>query len=70
MDNIYQLIYYEGSFRYSIWSVDKEELEKKVKDWEEQGLGDGTVNCDEIYQISYTDPEELVAELNELQGIL
>ena len=63
MDNIYQLIYYEGDQEHSIWSVDKEELEKKIKDWEEQGLGVGN---DEIYQISYTDPEELVAQLNEL----
>ena len=63
MDNIYQLIYYEGDEERSIWSVDKKELEKTVKDWEEQGLGLGN---DEIYQISYTDPEELVAQLNEL----
>ena len=63
MDNIYQLIYYEGDQEHSIWSVDKEELEKKIKDWEEQGLGVGN---DKIYQISYTDPEELVAQLNEL----
>ena len=63
MDNIYQLIYYEGDEEHSIWSVDKKELEKTVKDWEEQGLGVGN---DEIYQISYTDPKELVAQLNEL----
>jgi hypothetical protein len=63
--NIARLIYYEGDEEHSIWSVDKEELEKKVKDWEEQGLG---VSNDEIYQISFTDPEELVAQLNELQG--
>ena len=63
MDNIYQLIYYEGDEEHSIWSVDKKELEKTVKDWEEQGLGVGN---DEIYKISYTDPEELVAQLNEL----
>ena len=52
MDNIYQLIYYEGDEERSIWSVDKKELEKTVKDWEEQGLGVGN---DKIYQISYND---------------
>ena len=67
MDNIYQLVYYEGSFRYTTWSVDKEELEKKVKEWEKQGLGIGN---DEINQISFASTEELVAELNELQGVL
>ena len=65
MDNIYQLIYYEGDEEHSTWSVDKEELEKKVKDWEKQGLGVGN---DEIYQISFTDPEELVAQLNDLEN--
>ena len=63
MDNIYQLIYYEGDQEHSIWSVDKEELEKKIKDWEELCL---VVGNDKIYQITYTDPEELVAQLNEL----
>ena len=67
MDSIYQLIYYEGDEEHSIWSVDKKELEKTIKDWEKQGLGVGN---DEIYQISFTDPEELVAQLNELEGVL
>ena len=41
MYNIFQLVYYEGDEEHSIWSVDKEELEKTIKDWEEQGLGVG-----------------------------
>ncbi len=65
MYNIFQLVYYEGDEERSMWSVDKEELEEKVKDWEKQGLGIGN---DEIYQISFTDEEELVAQLNDLQG--
>jgi hypothetical protein len=65
MYNIFQLVYYEGDEERSIWSVDKEELEKTIKDWEEQGLGVGN---DEIYQISFTNEEELVEHLNDLQG--
>ena len=65
MYNIFQLVYYEGDEERSIWSVDKEELEKTIKDWEEQGLGVGN---DEIYQISFTNEEELVEQLNDLQG--
>ena len=65
MYNIFQLVYYEGEEEHSIWSVDKEELEKTIKDWEEQGLGVGN---DEIYQISFTNEEELVEHLNDLQG--
>ena len=65
MYNIFQLVYYEGDEERSIWSVDKKELEKTVKDWEEQGLGVGN---DEIYQISFTNEEELVEHLNDLQG--
>ena len=65
MYNIFQLVYYEGDEERSIWSVDKEELEKTIKDWEEQGLGVGN---DEIYQISFTNEEELVEHINDLQG--
>ena len=65
MYNIFQLVYYEGDEERSIWSVDKEELEKTIEDWEEQGFGVGN---DKINQISFTDEEELVARLNDLQG--
>ena len=63
MYNIFQLVYYEGDEERSIWSVDKEELEKTIEDWEEQGFGVGN---DAIHQISFTNEEELVAQLNKL----
>ncbi len=65
MYNIFQLVYYEGDEERSIWSVDKEELEKTIEDWEEQGFG---VGDDTINQVSFTNEEELVAQLNDLQG--
>jgi len=67
MDSIYQLIYYEGDEEHSIWSVDKKELEKTIKDWEKAGLGVGN---DTIHQVSFTNKEELVDKLNEFQGVL
>ena len=65
MYNIFQLVYYEGDEEHFLWSVDKKELEKKIEDWEEQGfeVGDDTIN-----QVSFTNEEELVAQLNDLQG--
>ena len=65
MYNIFQLIYYEGDEEHFLWSVDKKELEKKIEDWEEQGFG---VGDDTINQVSFTNEEELVAQLNDLQG--
>ena len=65
MYNIFQLIYYEGDEEHSLWSVDKKELEKTIEDWEEQGFG---VGDDTINQVSFTNEEELVAQLNDLQG--
>ena len=65
MYNIFQLIYYEGDEEHFLWSVDKKELEKKIEDWEEQGFA---VGDDTIKQVSFTNEEELVAQLNDLQG--
>jgi hypothetical protein len=62
--HIFQLIYYEGNERHSTWSVDRESLENKIKTWEEEGFG---VGCDSITKISFTNEEELVAQLNDLE---
>ena len=64
MYNIFQLVYYEGDERHVTWSVDRESLKNKIKTWEKQGLAVGN---DSITQISFTDEEELVAQLNDLE---
>ncbi len=64
MYNIFQLVYYEGDERHVLWSVDRDYAERKIKSWEEQGFA---VGDDSITQISFTDDEELVYLLNELE---
>jgi hypothetical protein len=64
MYNIFKLIYYEGDERHVTWSVDKVSLENKINTWGKKGFG---IGCDSITQISFTDEEELVAQLNDLE---
>ena len=64
MNNIYQLVYYEGDEKHVVWSIDRDYAEKKIKSWEKQGFA---VGDDNITQISFTDEEELVAQLNDLE---
>ena len=64
MYNIFQLVYYEGDKKHTLWSTDRDSLENKIKTWEEEGFG---VGDDSITQISFTDDEELVDLLNELE---
>tara|TARA_A100001515_G_C4489561_1_gene182834 strand:+ start:449 stop:646 length:198 start_codon:yes stop_codon:yes gene_type:complete len=63
MNNIYQLVYYEGKEKYSSWSKNKNELKKMIKDWEKQGFG---ISDDIIKHIRYTNIDELIDQLNEL----
>ena len=65
MDNIYQLVYYEGDEKHIVWSANKVELDEMIKGWEEQGFGTGD---DIIKQISFNDKSELVDQLNNLEN--
>tara|TARA_R100000655_G_scaffold54889_1_gene92894 strand:+ start:357 stop:566 length:210 start_codon:yes stop_codon:yes gene_type:complete len=61
---IYKLIYYEGDERHILYSVNKVSLENLINSWEKEGFG---VGCDSITKISFTDEEELVDQLNDLE---
>jgi hypothetical protein len=65
MDNIYQLVYYEGDEKHIVWSANKVELDEMIKGWEEQGFGTGD---DIIKKISFNDKSELVDQLNNLEN--
>ena len=58
---IYQLNYYEDDTEYSRWGVDKEVLEKQLREWQSKGF---SIDNDSIEEVTFTNAEQLVEMLN------